>query len=224
MQKTLLLAAVGAFANVVTAIAAPPVSWSTNADHTIIYAHPVEGHFTPPIAHRPGAPAIVENFATSYPKGLYNATTAFVLSGPQSLFGQLWLATAFTPATSAAVREVEIPLGLTFGQHNHVQVHIYADANGMPGEDLWTRKVALEQSLGECCNIIPIHLQAPVKLTAGKQYWLAVTTLPSEPDVLGFWNLDVLDQVDAVPQAVNRGSGWVPFQQAPTAALGVYGR
>ncbi len=223
MIKSLLLAAAGILTSA-AALAAPAISIFTNADHSVLYAHSGAGHFTPPLAHRPSAPVIYQNFATSYPKGLYNATAAFAVSGPESLFGQLWLATAFTPAASAAVSEVDVPLGLTFGAHNLVQVHIYADAAGMPGADLWTHKVALSQALGECCDVIAIHLKTPVQLAAGTQYWLGVTTLASQPDVLGFWNLDVLDQVDAVPQAVNRGQGWVAFQQPPTSAFGIYGK
>jgi hypothetical protein len=224
MHKFLLLTAVSVFAGAATAFAASPVSFTANADHTILHAHPAQSHFTPPLAHRPGAPVIYQNFATSYPKGLYDASAAFALSGPETLFGQLWLATAFTPATSATVSEVDLPVGITFGAHNKVKVHIYADANGKPGVDLWTREIALTQTLGECCNITAVHLKPPVQLTAGKQYWLGLTTLKSEPDVLGFWNLDVLDQVDTVPQAVNRGKGWVSFQQPPTSAFGIYGK
>ena len=103
-------------------------------------------------------------------------------------------------------------------------MHIYADANGMPGPDLWTHQITLTQTLGECCNIIAVHLKPGLQLTAGTQYWVGLTTLKSEPDVFGFWNLGVLDQVDSVPQAVNRGQGWVSFQQPPTSAFGVYGK
>lgn len=224
MTKNLLLACVGLFVGAAAALAAQPVSFYTSADHRILYAQPTKGHFTPPLAHRSSAPVIYQNFATPYPKGLYNANAAYTVSGPNTLFGQLWLASAFTPATSAAVSEVDLPLGITFGTQNLVQVHIYADAAGMPGADLWTHKVALEQTLGECCNIITIHLRSPLQLTAGTRYWLGLTTLPSEPTVLGFWNLDVLDQVDPALQAVNRGQGWVPFEQAPTSAFGIYGK
>ena len=167
---------------------------------------------------------ISQNFATSYPKGLYNASAGYALSGPDTIFGQLWLATAFTPATNATVSELDLPIGIMFGSHNKAQLHIYADANGMPGADLWTHQVVLTQALGECCNITAVHLKPGLQLTAGTQYWVGLTTLKSEPDVFGFWNLDVLDQVDSVPQAVNRGQGWVAFQQPPTSAFGVYGK
>ena len=88
----------------------------------------------------------------------------------------------------------------------------------------WTHQITLTQTLGECCNIIAVHLKPGLQLTAGTQYWVGLTTLKSEPDVFGFWNLGVLDQVDSVPQAVNRGQGWVSFQQPPTSAFGVYGK
>jgi hypothetical protein len=224
MHKAVLLSAASLFGAAATALAAPPVSIYGNADHSILYAHPTVSRFTPPLAHRPVAPVIFQNFATQYPKGLYYAGAGFALTGPQTPFGQIWLATAFTPTTSAAVHEVDVPLGITFGTHNLAQVHIYADAGGMPGTDLWNHKVVLEQTLGECCNIIAIHLKTPLQLSAGTQYWLGVTTLQNQPDVQGFWNLGVLDQVDAVPQAVNRGQGWVSFQQPPTAAFGIYGK
>jgi hypothetical protein len=122
------------------------------------------------------------------------------------------------------VREVDLPIGITFGTRNQAEVHIYADAQGMPGAELWKHKVILEQTLGECCNIAAIHLKAPLQLTAGTQYWLGLTALPNEPDVLGFWNLDVVDQVSPALQATNRGDGWAACKQAPTAAFGIYGK
>ena len=224
MYKTLLLATAALLCSAAASFAAPSAPITTNADHTILYAHPTESHYTPPLAHHQAMPVIYQNFATSYPKGPYIATAGYALSGPQTLFGQLWLANAFTPAATASVQEVDLPLGITFGSHNHAQVHIYADANGMPGPDLWTHEVVLEQQLGDCCSITAIHLKQPLKVVAGTQYWIGLTTLAGEPDVLGFWNLDALNQVDQVTQAVNRGAGWVVFQGAPTSAFGIYGK
>jgi len=226
MNKTIPLAAACAIAMATAAIAAPPpANFSTNADNSLAYAQPSShGSFTPPLAHRSSLPVIYQNFATSYPKGLYNAFTGAVVSGPKTPHGEFWVASAFTPTANAAVQEVDVAAGFNLGVTNTVQLHIYADANGIPGSDLWVHQVALTQTFGACCGIIAVTLKSPLHLIAGTQYWLGMTTVDNGQTVWGSWNLGVADQVTQSPNAESRGSGWQATLEAPAVAFGIYGK
>ena len=223
MKKLTLLAAAAAIATTTAAMAAGPANVTTNADGTLSFAHPTAPSYTPPLAHKKNIPAIFENFANAYPKGLYNATNGASLNGPQTIFGQIWLAAAFTPTANATVREVDVAAGYINGRKKSLVLHIYADASGIPGTELWSHKVALPE-FGTCCAIATVGDKAGVALTAGTQYWIGLTTLTDAKDAMAAWNLEVFDQVDYGTDAQNRGTGWQPGSFMPQFAFGVYGK
>ena len=223
MKKCTLLAAAAAIATAHAALAASPLNVTTSADGRLSYAHPGAPSYTPPLAHKKNIPAIFENFANSYPKGLYNSTNGASISGPHTIFGQIWLAAAFTPTANATVREVDVAAGYINGKKKDLVLHIYADASGVPGTELWSHNVSLP-TFGTCCAIAAVGDKAGVKLTAGTQYWIGLTTLSSGTDTMAAWNLEVLDQVDSGNDAQNRGTGWQPGQFQPNFAFGVYGQ
>jgi hypothetical protein len=173
---------------------------------------------TPPGARR----VIYENFANLYPLGVYNASTGAALSGPNTLHGQIWLAASFTPARNATLKEVQVAAEYIFGTRNVVSVGIYADASGVPGTELWSRKTALP-SFPSCCSVVALTDKAGVSLTAGTRYWVGITTLPGASDTSGAWNLVVKNQVKGGLAAQNRGSGWQAGDSTPYFAFGVYG-
>jgi len=224
MHKTMLLACAAAMAVSGAAFAATKVEMTTSADHTRVMTHGGTPRYTPPLAHKAGIPVIYSNFATLYPKGLYNASNGASISGPNTIFGQIWIATAFTPAASATVREVDIAARFINGSKNRFLVGIYADASGIPGTLLWSRKTAFPTNFGDCCAVVTLPDKDAFKVTAGTQYWLAVTTQPAASDAMATWNLNVLDQVVGGVNAQNRGSGWQPGSFMPDFAYGIYGK
>jgi hypothetical protein len=173
---------------------------------------------TPPGERR----AIYENFAKLYPKGKFNAFTGAALSGPNTLHGQIWLAASFTPARNATLKEVEVAAEYIGGTRNVVSVGIYADASGVPGTEVWSRKAALP-AFPSCCGVVALTDKTGVPLTAGTRYWLGITTLPGASDTSGAWNLAVKNQVKGGLAAQNRGDGWQAGSSVPYFAFGIYG-
>jgi hypothetical protein len=224
MKTSIPLAAACAIAMTTAAVAAPPPSVTYSADHTLVYAHRTSGSYTPSLAHKSSLKLIYQNFATAYPKGPYNVFTGAQISGFATPHGQFWIANGFTLSAKAAIEEVDIPAGYIQGDHNIVQVHIFADDNGVPGQSLWAHKIALTENFGTCCNVNVISLKAPVRLAANTPYWLGLTTVTGAQDVVGAWNINVADQLTQVPLAGNTGSGWQSSLQAPAIAFGLYGK
>ena len=225
MKIVTLLGIAGAIAATGTAFAADPARITMNADHTQYRIERAVGRYTPPLAHKPGLPAIFSNFATNYADyGLYNASIGGAVSGPVTLHGQSWLAAAFTPSAAATIKEVDVAAGFIFGPKNIVELHIYADAAGVPGTELWARKVTLPP-FGECCAVVAVSSKDLPKVTAGTQYWLGITTIMAQgAQVQAAWNLNVLDAVNPGLLAINRGTGWTAFSSVPQVAFGIYGQ
>ena len=204
----------------VQAAAAEPAG--ITAANGFVYARHGSGHYTPALAHKSRLPAIFENFATLYPKGLYNGSMGASINGPDTIQGQIWLAAGFTPAVTATVQEIDVAATFINGTRNAVQVHLYADASGVPGTELWSRNVALPP-FGDCCAIAVLDDRSKAQVIAGTPYWIGITTV-APGDFMGAWDTEVLDQVDAGPAAQNRGTGWVAGPSVPPFAFGVYGK
>ena len=184
------------------------------------------GKYVPPLAHKSKLKTIISNFATAYPKGPYNAFVAVPINGPDTLHGQIAFATAFTLTAAATVQEVDIAGGWAPGSNAKkpiMQLHIYADANGVPGTELWSGKAVVAEA-GTCCNVIAIHVEGGLALNAAAQYWLGATPAPGGSSFAGAWDLNVLDQVTPTAGAVNQGNGWVAQQEPTNFAYGLYGR
>ena len=180
------------------------------------------GRYTPPLAHKPRLPPIYDNFAMFYPKGVYNAGEGASLSGPVNLHGQHWLAAAFTPTASATVKEVDVAAGY-IGGTNRVKIHLYADASGVPGQEVWARQATLPV-FGNCCAVVALGDPEQVTLKAGTQYWIGITTLPNSGSFNGAWDVNTVDQVDPGLAAQDTGAGWVAGSSLPQFAFGVYGQ
>ena len=222
MNKTLLIAGAGAIAANAAAIAATPETLTIGTEHRLVLVHHAPGRYTPPLAHKRNIPSVINNFATLYPQGLYNASTGAALAGPDTIHGQSWLAAAFTPAASATVTEVEVAAAQIAGPNTFV-IHLYADAAGVPGKQLWSGKAAFP-TFGDCCAVVAIHHGKGIPVNANTQYWIGITTPPAATNESGAWNLNVLDQVDPNLLAVDTGSGWQSFMSTPNLTFGIYGK
>jgi hypothetical protein len=162
---------------------------------------------------------IFANFATRYPKGLYSSVQAIPVGGPDSFVGQAFVAVAFVPAKNATVKEIDFAGFYSDGASSLVSIHLYADAGGVPGQELWARNVALPQASG-CCARIAVADKSATQVLAGTQYWIGVT---AAGDTLAAWSFNVLDQVDPAIMAMDNGTGWQASASAPSLAFGVYG-
>ena len=223
MNKSMLLALLGAVAVNTVATAAPADDISLSDDKRIVTANHGVRSFTPAQVNKARLTPIYDNFATHYPKGVYIASSGYAVGGPNSAVGQLWLASAFKPAQSATITEVDVAAGYIEGTKNLVLVSIYADKSGVPGKMLWSQKTRLPTE-GDCCAVAKLPNQSGVAVTAGTQYWVGITTLPTGSDTFASWNFNDTDQVDPGLTAENQGSGWVAGTSLPNVAFGVYGK
>jgi hypothetical protein len=212
----------GAVPGVTSALAAPEPGTVVDHGGKVVLLRHKAGSYTPPLAHKSKIPAIYENFAPSYPKGLYYAAEGASLSGPHTIHGQYWQAAAFTPAATATVKEVDVAAGYINGT-NKVTIGLYADASGVPGKELWSHATALPD-FGDCCAIVALDDKAKVQVVAGTQYWVVMTTPAKSADLMAAWNLNVFDQVDPGIVAINTGTGWLAGSAQTQYAFGVYGK
>ena len=221
MNRTLLLACGCVFAIRTIAYAAPP-AFTLSTDQKIVTLNSAAAAFTP-FSARSGLTPIFENLATLDPKGVYMAGTGYAIGGPNSAIGQAWYASAFTPAANATASEVDVAAGFIEGTKATLTVHIYADAAGLPGKELWAHNASLPTA-GGCCALVAVQVKGGVPLTAGTQYWVGLTTLGTSEDTFASWFFNVADQVDTGTAAENQGSGWYPQPLLPNVAFGVYSK
>ena len=221
MNKLLILALAGMMAGQGAAIAATSIGIVTDNGKPVDFVQRNLPAGTN-VVHKPAYPAILENFANKYPLGVYNASTGAAVSGPNTLHGQIWLATSFTPKQDATVKEIDVAAGYIAGTKNLVSVGMYADASGVPGTVIWSQKTALPTFSG-CCSIVALTDKAGVPVTAGTRYWVGITTLANGSDTSAAWNLVVRNQIKGALAAQNRGSGWLAGEAVPNFAFGLYG-
>jgi hypothetical protein len=175
-----------------------------------------------------GLKTIFSNLATAYPKGLYWCCEGATISGPDTppLFIEWWHAAAFTPTSSATVKKVVISIGYLSGNDTSVILSINADDAGIPGTALEQWNVNNLGEAGTCCTVQSKN-SSGVKLTAGQQYWVVVSTGPNS-DVNASWNLADNDQVDSFFNAgytnQNGGGPWVSSSTNQNVVFGVFGQ
>jgi hypothetical protein len=221
MNRTILLAFAGIFATTANVYAAPP-DITLSADKRIVTLNSASTTFTPPPS-KSGLTTIYSNLATLDPKGVYMAGTGYAIGGPASPIGQAWYAAPFTPASNASADEIDVAAGDLNGINETVTVTLYADASGLPGQELWSHNATVTPA-GGCCGLVAVSVKGGVPLTAGTQYWVGLTTPSSGTGTFAAWFFNVADQVDTGLAVENLGSGWFSQPLLPNVAFGVYSK
>ena len=217
-RPILLVCALGVIA---AQAAAAPADVTISADkRTVSTNHGVRA-YTPPAVPN-GKIAIFENFAKLDPKGVYMVGFGNVIGGAKGLIGLASLASAFTPTADATVTQVAVAAGNIYGNTGNILIHIYADASGIPGAELWSHRTHLPV-FGDCCATANVEDKTGVPLTAGTQYWIGATAVGAESTLFAGWSFNDADQVDPGLVAVDTGSGWKAAPSLPNLAFGVYG-
>jgi hypothetical protein len=164
-------------------------------------------HYTPPPSLVPGKNLVFSNVGYKYPNGLYFCCYGNTISGTASLIGSVnWVAMGFTPAADADLKEIDVGVGYVTGT-NKVIISLYDDNGGVPGKVIKKWPVTGLGAFGACCQI-EVGRARGISLTAGTPYWVAVTTDGADSDTWAAWPFNSTDQINAVPIAVNQGSGW----------------
>lgn len=175
------------------------------------------GHFSPTaLPHKETA---FSNVGTKYPKGLYFCCYGNTISGPDSIVGAAYsVALQFTPASDMTAKEIDAGVGWAAGT-NAVNLAIYDDAGGLPGNMLDGGQATGLGIFGDCCTMAVANVRA--KLTGGTPYWVVVS---ADGDTWDAWAFNSTDEIDIVTAAYNGGSGWQAGGAVPAPSFQVIGK
>jgi hypothetical protein len=117
-----------------------------------------------------------------------------IAAGPPNFPFQAWEAIPFTPTADATVTRVEASVG-TFGGSDAgaFQIQLRADNNNSPGDPIKTFDIATEPTYGSCCTLDVGNDKAGIAVTAGTQYWIAITTSKKQTAFAGGWAFNSTD-------------------------------
>jgi hypothetical protein len=132
-----------------------------------------------------------------------------------------FVAMPFTPTANAHVSQVRAAIQYGSGA-NQVNLSLYDDANGAPGNRLAGPVTVFNVPSGGCCKVAIANFSVSVPISSGSQYWVVADTPMVGPgdDFFGIWAL--------VPQKLyqgfDTGTGWhsnlVLIQEAAGAVYG----
>lgn len=193
-----------------------------NAKMTILPAG-AKGGTIPEAERRKGLVTIFSSLASKYPKGVYWCCTGYNVMGSNSGVGVQWMAGAFTPGSDQTLTEIEVGAGYSGQGQNGVVVSVNQDNAGAPGPALKTWNVPGLPVFGTCCTTVVRTDKKGIALSAGKQYWIELSTNSKESDTVDGWNVSDADQVDQATTASWDGSIWHVFPAAPGLAFAVRG-
>jgi hypothetical protein len=205
MFKTAMLASVMlVFASAAVDAASPSTpAYVFSPDGRSIVSAPADKPVVPGLLPANRA-AIVNEFATKYPDGLYWCCLGIPVAGPSSGPGEFATAVAFTPATTTQATKITVGVGYISGT-NSITVSLYNDNNGTPGTELASGKAGNFGVNGVCCGTGTARIPATT-VTAGKQYWVV---LSAGGDTFESWDDASADQVHAHTVATNqKNTGW----------------
>jgi hypothetical protein len=170
-----------------------------------------------------GLVTIFSNLATKYPKGEYWCCTGYNVMGPSQ--GEQWMAAAFTPGADHTVTRIEVAAGWSQTGANGVVISLNLDSNGVPGKALKTWNATGLPRFGTCCTLVVKSDSAGIPVSAGKQYWVVLSTNSKESDTVDGWNVIDSNQVDPATVATFPGNNhkWNAFQTTPGLGFAVKG-
>jgi hypothetical protein len=170
-----------------------------------------------------GLITIFNSLAARYPKGAYWCCEGYNVMGPNSGNGEQWMAAAFTPGADHTVTRIAVAVGYSQQGTNGVVLSLNDDNNGVPGQSLKTWNASGLPRFGDCCTLVVKSDSSGVPVSAGKQYWIVLSTNTNEVDTVDGWNVEDSDQVDPATVASYTNNKWTVFQATPGLAFAVQG-
>ena len=110
IRKSLLALAALALASTTALAASPAVEISKDGTRVTVPRGVGHTYYRPGV-QTPGLATIFSNIGYKYPNGLYFCCYGATVGGPSSGVGQIWIAQAFTPASSMTVHEISASIG-----------------------------------------------------------------------------------------------------------------
>jgi hypothetical protein len=222
MKKITVLAMAGGAMVNFAAMAAAPGGFTISPDGRTVTVSPAVNTAAAQ-NHRPQGNVLFDNFASLDPKGVYTVGSGAGFGDVTTNAPPVELAAAFTASRTTSVTEIDVGAGFISGKRNMVLVHLYQDAGGVPGTEIWSHATALPVD-GTCCDIAALVLKTQdVKLVAGQQYWVGLGVTKGAAGTFAAWYGNVADQVDAGLTAINQGEGWAASPTVPLPAFAVFG-
>jgi hypothetical protein len=179
--------------------------------------------FTRTELNGPSLITIFSNLAARYPKGAYWCCQGYNVMGSNSGAGEQWIGAAFTPKADHTVTKIAVAAGYSQQGTNGIVVSINDDNNGVPGQALQTWNVTGLPRFGDCCALVIVSDASGIPVSAGKQYWIVLSTNSNEMSTVDGWNVNDTDQVDPETLASYTNGQWTAFQAAPDVGFAVLG-
>ena len=192
-----------------------------HARMTIVTKTPAS--FTATNINEAGLVTIFNSLASAYPKGEYWCCEGYNVMGSNSGAGEQWMAAPFTPSANHTLTRIVVAAGYSQQGTNGIVISINDDSNGEPGQVLQSWNATNLPTFGSCCALVAKSDNPGISITAGKQYWIVLSTNSSEVDTVDAWNVADADQVDAATMASFSNGQWHVFQATPGLAFAVQG-
>ena len=206
MKKSLMLSATCLVLFAQLAFAAPAdnqVVFSPDLKH--VMATKTSSHPTPTAEEDAGLSIIAGNFSR-YPLATYFSVWGNTIAQGGSNFPfQVWEAMPFTPTANATVTKIEVSAGRQGGGTAGFELGLYSDANGVPGNLIQGTHISNLPQYGECCAVAVANDPAGIPVTAGTQYWVAVTTNSNDIDIYA-WAFNSTDMTASLAAEWCQGS------------------
>jgi hypothetical protein len=163
--------------------------------------------------------AAYSNFAKAYPNGLYFCCYGYTVSGPSSFLGAAYgTATQWTQAADADVTKISSSVGYVSGDHTST-LTLYADSgSNTPGAKLGSGTGTSPEFFGGCCGVLTVKLKKSVHLSAGQNYWIAVTTSGANFNAAGFSTIDQVNPHN-IAGTSDGGATWTGGQSTLASAV-----
>lgn len=188
------------------AAGATPAYMLVNNGRNVMVAPVDQPDVRGPVAKSHGA--IVNEFASKYPNGLYWCCFGIPIAGPSSHLGSFSSAVAFTPAVTKKATEITVGVGYVSGT-NSITVALYSDnGGGLPGTELASGTVGNFPVFGSCCGTGTVTIPA-TKLIAGTQYWVVFSASGNTFESTVSATTDQVNQ-HSVADNINNG-GWYSY-------------
>ncbi|HXM24243.1 MAG TPA: choice-of-anchor R domain-containing protein [Terriglobales bacterium] len=197
--------------------------WGKHARMTVV-TEPAPS-FTTTNLNDSGLVTIFSNLAATYPKGEYWCCTGYNVMGSNSGVGEQWMAAAFTPGANHTVTRIEVAVGYSQQGTNGVVLSLNRDSHGIPGKALRSWSASNLPRFGTCCTLVVKSDKSGIPVSAGKQYWIVLSTNSNELDTVDVWSVDDTNQLDSATVATYPGTSnhWKAFQTTPGLAFAVKG-
>jgi hypothetical protein len=198
------------------------IVWGKQHARMTLVPEPIPAH-TKTNLKDSGLVTIFNNLAAKYPKGEYWCCSGYNVMGPSQ--GEQWMAAAFTPNADHTVTRIEVAAGYSQGKTNGVVLSLNSDNKGVPGKALKTWSASGLPIFGTCCTLVVKSDSSGIPVSAGKQYWVVLSTNSRELDTVDAWNVIDSDQVDSATVATYPGNSnkWEVFQTTPGLGFAVKG-